>query len=60
MLWMKGLSDGWTLSVRDSLVIVEPKRKSREKQLEEMVRLLALHVDDEDLYDRARALVKTI
>lgn len=49
------------ISLRGNTLVVSGARElPREAQLVEMVRKLALHVDDEDLYDEARRLVRTI
>lgn len=49
-----------TMTHKNGMLYIGTKNPSRVLQLENMIRKLAMHVDDERLYEEALALVKNI
>lgn len=51
ILWTEGRSKDYTLVVHKNTVRVMPKKQSRERRLEELLRKAMLYIDDENMYD---------
>src|SRR5512147_2107389 len=50
----------YTITVKSDRLFIGTRKQRRLKIYEQMIRRLALHVDDENLYDEAQKLVGTI